>query len=304
MDNSAVYEGRLPTIGGHALLSSGKVRDSYELDRERILFVTSDRISAFDIPMGRGIPHKGRVLTAVAAHWFHETEHIIDHHLLSTDPRDIAGVSEDEISALEGRVMIVRSCQPTSVEWVVRGYIAGSGWKEYQRSGTVCGIQLPAGLQLCGRLPEPILTPTTKDDVHDEPLTTDQARQRVGDEIFKRAHEASLALFDHGTRRLGAIGILLADTKFEFGMHDGKLLLIDEALTQDSSRFWPRDLYEVGQNQPSFDKQILRDWLEATTWDKEAPAPPLPDDLVARISQRYLDIGERITGATPAGVSA
>jgi phosphoribosylaminoimidazole-succinocarboxamide synthase len=198
----------------------------------------------------------------------------------------------------------VRRAQPTTVEWVVRGYLAGSGWKEYQKSKTVCGVPLPAGLQNASRLPEPILTPTTKEEHHDLPLTPTQARDRVGAAIFDKALPASLALFKRGTEVLERVGILLADTKFEFGLLDGKLILIDEALTPDSSRFWPKESWKPGSNPPSFDKQILRDWLETLDWNKEPPPPRLDPKIMERVAERYLEVCELITGRMPVGVNA
>jgi len=304
MNDSDVYLGGAPKIGPLDLVSSGKVRDIYALDDAHLCFVTSDRVSAFDVVMPQGIPHKGQCLTLVAAHWFERTRDVIPNHLVSTSVDDLPGLSAADRDALRGRVMLVKKCAPTSVEWVVRGYLCGSGWKEYQRSGTVCGVALPEGLQFAQQLPEPILTPTTKDEVHDQPLTPDEARERVGDVVFARAHRASLDLFARGTEELARIGILLADTKFEFGLLDGELLLIDEALTQDSSRFWPADAYRVGQQQPSFDKQVLRDWLETLDWNKEPPAPDLPPEVVERVSERYVEICERITGRAPTKVTA
>lgn len=299
MTATTPYLGPVQELGPFSLRSSGKVRDIYEVDDEHLLFVTSDRVSAFDVVMPQGIPGKGRVLTSVAAHWFSRTEDILANHLVSTDEGAVEGLKDSERELLRGRVMLVRRAEPTSVEWVVRGYLAGSGWKEYQRSQTVCGIPLPAGLDFCERLPEPILTPTTKDDVHDEPLTPEQARERVGAEIFDKAHAASMALFQRGSDELAKIGILLADTKFEFGLIRGELVLIDEALTQDSSRFWPRDDYATGRNQQSFDKQVLRDYLETLEWNKEAPAPDLPPEIVSRVAERYCEIAEAITGKNP-----
>jgi phosphoribosylaminoimidazole-succinocarboxamide synthase len=295
-----VYLGRTPKIGQLELLASGKVRDIYTLGTDRLCFVTSDRISAFDVMMPQGIPGKGRILTAVAAHWFGVTADIIPNHLLSTDVNDVPGLSAEERDALRGRIMLVKRCEPTSVEWVVRGYICGSGWKEYQKSGTICGIELPANLEFCQQLPAAILTPTTKDDDHDLPLTLAETEERVGSELYGNALAASLALFERGTQELAKVGILLADTKFEFGMLNGELVLIDEALTQDSSRFWPENEYATGKNQPSFDKQILRDWLETLDWNKEAPGPDLPAELIARISARYEEVLTKITGQ-PAG---
>ena len=304
-DTASVYLGRRRRLGELRLRSSGKVRDIYDVDDEHLLFVTTDRVSAFDVVMPRGIPHKGRVLTAIAAHWFAATQDLVQNHLVDTGVDDLPlggdGALRDE---LRGRVMLVRRCQPTPVEWVVRGYLAGSGWKEYQRAGTVCGIPLPAGLQLGGRLPEPILTPTTKEEAHDRPISPEQARELVGDAVFRTAEAASLALFRRGTEVLAGHGILLADTKFEFGLRGGELLLIDEALTPDSSRFWPADQHRVGASPPSLDKQILRDWLETLDWNKEPPAPALPDELVERISRRYLEVCRTITGRDPEGVQA
>ena len=295
-DSESVYLGRAERIGDLELLSSGKVRDIYELDEDRLCFVTSDRVSAFDVIMPQGIPARGRVLTRVAAHWFERTGDILPNHLLSTDVELLPGLSSEERDALRGRIMIVSRCEPTTVEWVVRGYITGSGWKEYKEKGTVCGIELPTGLEFCQKLDAPLFTPTTKDDVHDMPITPEQARDRVGPEHYRTAYDASMALFERGREELAKIGILLADTKFEFGVRDGELLLIDEALTPDSSRFWPADQYQVGKAQPSFDKQVLRDWLETLDWDKSPPGPDLPADLMDRISRRYLEICARITG--------
>lgn len=291
-----VYLGRTPKIGQLELLASGKVRDIYTVDQDRLCFVTSDRISAFDVMMPQGIPGKGRILTSVAAHWFAHTEDIIPNHLISTDVNDIPGLSDSDRDLLRGRIMLVQRCEPTSVEWVVRGYICGSGWKDYQKTGSICGIELPQGLEFCQQLAEPILTPTTKDDDHDLPLTLEEARERVGSELFEKALAAALALFKRGSEELAEVGILLADTKFEFGLLKGELVLIDEALTQDSSRFWPKDQYATGKNQPSYDKQILRDWLETLDWNKEAPGPDLPADLIASITARYQEVLEKITG--------
>ena len=294
-----VYMGRAQALGNLTLLHAGKVRDVYAVDDQHLLFVTSDRVSAFDVLMPQGIPGKGRVLTQIAAYWFDRTRDIVPNHLVSTSVDDLpasAGLDPDTRAHLDGRVMLVQRCEPTTVEWVVRGYLAGSGWKEYQRAGTVCGIPLPDGIEFCGALPEPLFTPTTKDDVHDVAITPDEARERVGAAVFEPALAASLELFRFGTEAMRAHGILLADTKFEFGLRDGKLLLIDEALTPDSSRFWPADQYATGRNQPSYDKQILRDWLETLDWDKEPPGPDLPPELVQRITDRYQELARTITG--------
>ena len=299
-----VYTGRHESLGPIRLKNSGKVRDIYEVDDQHLLFVTSDRVSAFDVIMPQGIPHKGRVLTSIAAHWFERTADIVPNHLVSTDVAQVPGLPAEHHEELRGRIMLVRRCVPTTVEWVLRGYIVGSGWKEYQKVGSICGVALPAGLEFCQKFPEPIFTPTTKDDTHDEPITAEQARERVGDAIYQQAYDASFALFQRGTEQLADLGILLADTKFEFGTADGQLYLIDEALTPDSSRFWPASEYATGKNQPSYDKQILRDWLETLDWDKNPPAPDVPDEIVTRVSERYLEICEKITGSTPVGVPA
>ena len=300
MHDDNVYLGRDDGPPGLKRLAIGKVRDIYEIDDQHLLFVTTDRVSAFDVLMNQGIPHKGAVLTAIAAWWFSKTRDVITNHLVSTSVDDVPGLTDEWKRKFAGRIMVVRRCAPTAVEWVVRGYIAGSGWKEYQQSQSVCGIDLPAGLAQAQVLPEPILTPTTKDDDHDRPLSPDEAREVVGTDVYETLEKASLALFARGTETLADLGILLADTKFEFGELNGELVLIDEVLTPDSSRFWPKDDYRTGISPPSYDKQILRDWLETLDWDKNPPAPELPADLIERISGRYLEICERITGHAPA----
>ncbi len=297
------YLGRERAIPGLEFLATGKVRDIYAVDDRHLLFVTSDRVSAFDVVMNEGVPFKGAVLTAIAAHWFAQTADIVPNHLVSSDIDDVPGLNAEWRERLRGRVMLVRRATPTSVEWVVRGYLAGSGWKDYQRTGAVCGVELPAGLQLASKLPAPILTPTTKDTHHDLPLTAEQAARRVGAEIFEQARRAALALFARGSQLLERKGILLADTKFEFGLIDGQLVLIDEALTPDSSRFWPAAQWRIGQSPPSLDKQGLRDWLERQPWNKEPPPPALPAEVVADIQARYLEICELITGRLPAGAT-
>jgi phosphoribosylaminoimidazole-succinocarboxamide synthase len=299
-----VYLGRDPGPQGWKLVHSGKVRDIYELDARHLVFVTTDRVSAFDVVMCEGVPHKGSVLTAISAWWFERTRDVIDNHLVSTSVEDLPRIDAAWRERLRGRVMIVKKCAPTSVEWVVRGYLAGSGWKEYQKSRTVCGIPLPEGLQLSSRLPKPILTPTTKEETHDLPLSPKEARERVGPAIYDPAEKAALELFRRGTRELEAIGILLADTKFEFGVLEGKLLLIDECLTPDSSRFWPAESWKPGSNPPSLDKQILRDHLETLPWAKTYPPPELDPRVLQKLGERYLEICERITGAVPTGVGA
>ncbi|MAE29124.1 MAG: phosphoribosylaminoimidazolesuccinocarboxamide synthase [Planctomycetes bacterium] len=296
---SPVYLGRADGPPGLKLLASGKVRDIYELDAEHLLFVTTDRVSAFDVVMREGIPHKGVVLTSIAAWWFERTRDLVENHLVSCSVEDVPGLDDAWRERLTGRVMIVRRAEPTPVEWVVRGYLVGSGWKEYQKAGTVCGIPLPQGLEQAQALPAPLLTPTTKDDSGDRPLTPAQARELVGDATFERAEALSLAIFQRGGEVLAELDILLADTKFEFGLLEGRLILIDEALTPDSSRFWPRSEWRTGISPPSFDKQILRDYLEALDWNKQAPPPELDPAILARVGERYLEVCELITGSNP-----
>lgn len=300
----SIYHGRRKNIGDLTLLTAGKVRDIYPLGDDQLLFVTSDRVSAFDVILPSGIPNKGRVLTHIACWWFGQTEDLIANHLISTNVDDIPGISEEERSALEGRIMIVQKAQPTAVEWVVRGYIVGSGWKEYKKQGTICDIALPEGLEFCQRLPEPLFTPTTKDDEHDMAISPAVACDTVGKSVFDKALTATMALFDRGTEVLASHNMLLADTKFEFGILNGDVILIDEALTPDSSRFWPADKYKVGQNQPSLDKQILRDWLETLDWNKEAPGPDIDPEISAKLASSYAEICETLTGSLPVSLVA
>lgn len=304
MATSNVYLGRDENPPGLTRVASGKVRDIYDLGARHLLFVTTDRVSAFDVVMREGVPHKGRVLTAISAFWFESTRDVIANHLVSTSVDELPGLDARWKERLRGRVMIVERAKPTPVEWVVRGYLAGSGLKEYQASRSVCGIALPDGLQLASRLPKPILTPTTKEDSHDLPLTPAQARERVGSPTFDQAEGAALALFARGTQMLERLDILLADTKFEFGHVDGRLILIDEALTPDSSRFWPKQAWRPGSNPPSYDKQILRDYLETLPWNKSYPPPELDRSVLEKLGERYLEICEKITGSAPVGVTA
>ncbi|MBI5431922.1 MAG: phosphoribosylaminoimidazolesuccinocarboxamide synthase [Planctomycetes bacterium] len=305
MTVQTTYLGRERQIPGVKWIASGKVRDIYEIDAERLLFVTSDRVSAFDVVMNEGIPHKGLVLTAITAYWFEVTRDVIENHLISTSVDDVAALPREWRDRLRGRVMVVRRAKPTTIEWVVRGYLAGSGWKEYQKVQSVCGVPLPAGLQNSSRLPEPILTPTTKEESgHDLPISPAEAKARVGAAIYEPCAHASIALFKRAGDVLARHGILLADTKFEFGVWRDKVILIDEALTPDSSRLWPADRVVPGQNPPSYDKQILRDWLETLDWNKQYPAPTLSQDVLERTASKYLEVCKKITGRLPAGVSA
>jgi phosphoribosylaminoimidazole-succinocarboxamide synthase len=301
MTVTTLYPGRERAIPGLRFVASGKVRDIYEIDAERLLFVTTDRVSAFDVVMAEAIPHKGEVLTRIAAWWFERTRDIVANHFLSSDVDLVPRLPREWKERLRGRVMIVKRAEPTPVEWVVRGYLAGSGWREYQRARTVCGIPLPGGLQLASRLPSPLLTPTTKEATHDRPLSPAEARELVGGETFDRAERAALALFARGSEILARHGILLADTKFEFGLVGRDLILIDEALTPDSSRFWPARSWKPGANPPSYDKQVLRDWLEAQPWNKAPPPPSLSARVIEETSAKYLEICRELTGWSPAG---
>lgn len=271
----------------------GKVRDIYDLG-DRILLVSTDRISAFDWVLPTPIPDKGRVLTQIAAFWFHLLGE--PNHLISTDVAQMNLPSEADRSVFAGRTTLCRKTEVVPIECVVRGYLAGSGWKEYQQQGTVCGIKLPAGLTESAQLPELIFTPSTKAATgHDENITFPRTVDLVGRELAEQLRGRSLRIFQRGVEFARQRGILIADTKFEFGLVDGELLLIDEVLTPDSSRFWPADHYAPGRSQPSFDKQFVRDWLSSTPWDKNSPPPALPDDVVAKTRQKYIEAYERLT---------
>lgn len=263
------------------LLKRGKVRDIYDLG-DRLMIVSTDRISAFDCVLPNGIPCKGEALNRLSLFWFNELADVIPNHILDVvDPRTV----------------IVKKAEPIKVEFVVRGYLYGSGWEEYRTEGEVCGVKLPEGLRKAEKLPQPILTPTTKAEVgHDVKLTSNDVIEIIGKDRFREIEEASLKVYGSASRKAEMNGIIIADTKFEFGMHDGDVLLIDEVLTPDSSRFWPVDQYEVGKNQPSFDKQYVRDYLVSTNWDRQPPAPTLPDHVVHETSQKYVEAYERLTG--------
>jgi len=293
MTNETILQLELP---GVKKLKSGKVREVFDLG-DKLLFVASDRISAFDVIMPNGIPRKGEVLTQISYFWFGQTESFQPNHLLSRANDPLPKNLKPFADKIARRSMIVKKCQPLAIECVVRGYLAGSGWKEYQKSQTVCGIKLPAGLKESSELPEPIFTPATKAETgHDENISFDEARKITGDEIAERARAASLKIYNFARDYARKRGIIIADTKFEFGLFDGKLILIDEVLTPDSSRFWPADKYQPGRGQPSFDKQFVRDYLETLTWDKTPPGPKLPDDVVAKTSATYLEAYEKLTG--------
>ena len=285
------------------LVRRGKVRDVFAVDDDHLLIVASDRISAFDHVLGSGIPDKGRILTQLSAFWFATLAPLTAQHLVSTDVGDFPAAAQAAAVDLAGRSMLVRRTRPLPVECVARGYLEGSGWKDYQATGTICGHQLPAGLRQCDRLPEPIFTPATKaESGHDENISETEAARLLGDDVFARVKALTLALYRAGAEHAAAHGILVADTKFEFGLvGDGEraqVLLIDEVLTPDSSRFWPADQYVPGRPQPSFDKQYVREYLERIQWDKQPPVPSLPDEVVARTREKYLDAYARLTGAT------
>ena len=272
----------------------GKVRDVYDLG-EVLLFIATDRISAFDYVLPNGIPRKGEVLTRLSRFWFERLG--VDHHLLSDDPASVSLPAGTDLQALQGRTMVVRKTDVIPIECVARGYLSGSGWKEYQKSGTVCGIPLPAGLQESSRLPEPLFTPATKAETgHDENISFEQTVQRIGRPLAEQLRELTLAIYAKGCEHAASRGIILADTKFEFGILEGKVILIDEVMTPDSSRFWPADAWQPGRGQASFDKQFVRDWLEQSGWDKNSPPPTLPEDVVQRTSARYIEAWERLTG--------
>ncbi len=277
-------------------LKSGKVRDIYDLG-DRLLFVASDRISAFDVIMPNGIPRKGEVLTQISYFWFGQTEKFQPNHLVSRPGQPLPPELQRFARQLERRSMIVKKANPLAIECVVRGYLAGSGWKEYKQSQTVCGIKLPSGLKESSELPEPIFTPATKAETgHDENIPFDRATEIVGKDVATKVRDASLKIYNFARDYARKRGIIIADTKFEFGTLDGQLLLIDEVLTPDSSRFWPADQYQPGKSQPSFDKQFLRDYLETLDWNKTPPGPQLPPEIVNKTQAKYLEAYERLTG--------
>ncbi|HTG46878.1 MAG TPA: phosphoribosylaminoimidazolesuccinocarboxamide synthase [Actinomycetota bacterium] len=278
------------------LAARGKVRDVYEVDEGRLLLVATDRISAFDVVLPEPIPDKGRVLTGLSLHHFARTEDLVPNHLLGAAPGELPEPFAGDPD-LAGRAMVVRRAQVIPIECVVRGYLSGSGWAQYRAGGAVCGVPLPAGLVESDRLPEPIFTPTTKADAgHDLPLTPDEARDLVGLGLSERLRELSVAVYERIAQDALARGIIVADTKFEFGFAGGELLLIDEVGTPDSSRFWPADAYRPGGPQPSFDKQPVRDHLDAAGWDHEPPPPSLPADVIARTAASYREAYRLLTG--------
>jgi phosphoribosylaminoimidazole-succinocarboxamide synthase len=283
---------------GLPLYRKGKVRDIYEVG-DLLLIISTDRISAFDVIMNEGIPGKGRVLNQLAAHFLDKTADIIENHLVTADMGELPDNLLPFKDALQGRSMLVVKAEPLPVECVARGYLAGSGWKDYQANCSVCGIPLPEGLRLADRLPEPLFTPSTKAEVgeHDENVTMDNVVDAVGEDMALRIEEVSLELFERGTELADERNVILADTKYEFGMFEGRMILIDEIFTPDSSRFWPKDTWEPGHDQDNLDKQLLRDWLETLDWDKKPPPPTIPDDVVQQVADRYAYIKKVLMGA-------
>ncbi len=301
------------TITSLPLISKGKVRDIYAVDADKLLIVTSDRLSAFDVILPDPIPKKGQVLQTVANFWFEKLGHIVPNQLTGIDPETV--VAENEREQVRGRAVVVKRLKPLPIEAVVRGYVIGSGWKDYQETGAICGIALPAGLKMAAKLPSPIFTPATKAEVgdHDENISFAKAQANTaaafadvlagtgknGAELVAQARDVAIKLYEAAAAYARGRGILIADTKFEFGIDAaGTLHLIDEALTPDSSRFWPADQYEEGKNPPSYDKQYVRDYLETLDWGKVAPGPKLPADVIARTSAKYIEACERLTGKT------
>ncbi|RFA31222.1 phosphoribosylaminoimidazolesuccinocarboxamide synthase [Alkalilimnicola ehrlichii] len=289
----ALYESELKSL---PLLHRGKVRDVYAIDEQRLLIVTTDRLSAFDVILPDPVPGKGAVLTAVSSFWFKRLSHIVPNHLLDV-PLEAVIADASERERVRGRAVVTRRASPLPVEAIVRGYLIGSGWKDYQNAGAVCGIQLPSGLQQAAQLAEPIFTPSTKAAVgdHDENIAFDHVVDSIGSDLAFRIRDISIQLYQEAARYAAARGIIIADTKFEFGLDEsGQLILIDEALTPDSSRFWPASEYREGISPPSFDKQFVRDYLETLDWDKKAPGPRLPESILEQTAAKYREAKERL----------
>ncbi len=285
-------------ISTYPLLSRGKVRDIYDIDEKTLLIVTTDRMSAFDVIMDRPIPYKGVILNQITLFWMDKFKDIIPNHLVESDVDRFPAALAPWKDELEGRAVLVRKAKPLPVECIVRGYIAGSGWKDYQKTGTICGYQLPAGMRESDKLEPPLFTPSTKAELgqHDQNISPAEAARLLGEDVARKVQETTLAIYEAGRTYAASRGIIVADTKFEFGFVDGELRLIDEVLTPDSSRFWPADQYEPGHSQPSFDKQYLRDWLSAQPWDMQPPAPALPHEVVDATARRYREAYHILTG--------
>ena len=293
MSNNTLLQLDLPGI---PKVRSGKVREMFDLG-DSLLMVASDRISAYDVVLPNGIPQKGEVLTMFSHFWFERVSDLVPNHLLAKADEPLPEAVQAHAEQIGRRAMVVKKAQPLAIECVVRGYLAGSGWKEYQKQGTVCGIGLPDGLNNSSKLPEPIFTPATKaEEGHDENISFNEAVNIVGKDIADQARDLSIELYKRGRDHAAEKGIIIADTKFEFGIFEGELILIDEVLTPDSSRFWPADLYSPGKSQPSFDKQFVRDYLETLDWDKTPPGPELPEDIVQKTSEKYIEAYTRVTG--------
>ena len=293
---SALHESNLTSL---KFLHRGKVRDLYEVDADHLLIVQTDRLSAFDVILPTPIPGKGEVLTAVSNFWFKKLANVIPNHLSGIDPESVVK-TEAEKAQVRGRAFVTKKLKPLPIEAIVRGYLVGSGWKDYKKTGAVCGIQLPAGMQEAQKLPQPLFTPSTKAAAgeHDENISFEEAKKLLGAEMAEQVKNATLALYTQAADYALTRGIIIADTKFEFGTDaSGKLYLIDEALTPDSSRFWPADQYKVGSNPPSFDKQFVRDWLESSGWNKQPPAPQVPADVLQRTADKYREAQRLLTGA-------
>ncbi len=283
-------------IGSLRRIGKGKVRDIYAVDEDKMLIVTSDRLSAFDVVLSDPIPDKGRVLNEMANFWFARLGHVIANQLTGIDPETV--VEKNEREQVRGRSVVVKKLKPLPIEAVVRGYIIGSGWKDYQKTGKVCGIELPKGLQQAQKLPQPIFTPATKAETgHDENISFEEVVKLVGRPLAEKVRDVSIRLYKEASEYAATKGIIIADTKFEFGLDkNNELVLIDEVLTADSSRFWPADSYKVGISPPSFDKQYVRDYLESLDWDKTPPAPKLPAEVIRKTSEKYREALERLTG--------
>ena len=293
--SQTVYESRIASL---PLIARGKVRDIYAVGEQQMLIVTTDRLSAFDVILPDPIPDKGRVLTAVSSFWFERLAHIVPNHLTGIDPESVVQ-GEEERAQVRGRAVVVKRLKPLPVEAVVRGYLIGSGWKDYQKTGAVCGIPLPAGLKMASRLPQPLFTPSTKAEqgAHDENIDFATVEKLLGRALAEQVRDVTLRFYGEASDYAASRGIIIADTKFEFGLDAaGRLHLIDEALTPDSSRFWPADEYREGISPPSFDKQIVRDYLETLDWNKQAPGPKLPPEIIAKTTAKYREAYERLTG--------
>ena len=286
-----------PKLKNLELIAQGKVRDIYALDNGYMLIVTTDRLSAFDVVMPQPIPDKGKVLLQVSNFWFDKLSHVIPNHLTDIDIDELS-VTDEEAEWLEGRAIVVRRLKPLPIEAIVRGYLIGSGWKDYQKTGAVCGITLPSGLKQASKLPEPIFTPSSKAEVgdHDENIAFSVMEQRIGAELAAKSRDTSIQLYTEAAAYALERGIIIADTKFEFGLdEDDNLILIDEILTPDSSRFWPADEYQEGTSPPSFDKQFVRDYLETLDWDKTPPGPVIPADILEKTADKYREVARRLT---------